>query len=140
MFDELELRRRGLRWIADPNLWIPFGDGTSLGQFIDDARTQADLDRLGLSAADIDGYWSYHRIFDDVRKLLREGEHDAWEGDSPTRPEIESMLGGNQAMIDLVFEAAIAGSWQTILAGVFGRALRRRVIDIGATRAPPRSS
>ena len=109
VIDDLELRRRGLRyWIADPNLWIPFADGTSLGQFIDDARTQADLERLGLSAADIDGYWSYHRIFDDVRKLLREGERDAWEGDSPTRPEIESMLGGNQTMIDLVFEASIA--------------------------------
>ena len=106
---ELELERRGLRWwIADPNLWIPFADGSSLGQFVDDSRTQADLEKLGVSRADIEGYWAFQKIFDDVRRLLRTGERDSWVGDSPTRPEIEAMLGGNQAMIDLVFEASMA--------------------------------
>ena len=72
---ELELERRGLRWwIADPNLWIPFADGSSLGQFVDDSRTQADLEKLGVSTADIAGYWSFQKVFDDVRKLLRTGE------------------------------------------------------------------
>lgn len=109
VISELKLERRGLRWwIADPNLWIPFADGSSLGQFIDDARTQADLEKLGVSKADIDGYWSFQKVFDDVRKMLRTGERDAWVGDSPTRPEIEEMLGGNQSMIDLVFEASMA--------------------------------
>jgi len=108
VIEDLSLKQRGLRyWIADPNLWIPFADGSSLGQFTDRARTQADLESLGLSKSDINGYWSYHRIFDDVRRLLRKGERDAWEGESPTRLEIEEMLGGNQAMIDLVFEASI---------------------------------
>jgi len=106
---DLELHRRGLRWwIADPNLWIPFADGSSLGQFVDDARTQANLEELGVSAADIDGYWKHQKLYDDIRRLLRKGERDAWEGETPTRPEIESMLGGNQTMIDLVFEASIA--------------------------------
>ena len=43
VIDDLDLRRRGLRWwIADPNLWIPFADGGSLGQFIDDRLAPAD--------------------------------------------------------------------------------------------------
>ena len=106
---DLELQRRGLRWwIADPNLWIPFADGTSLGQFVDDERTRANLEDLGVSAADIDGYFRHQKLYDDIRVLLREGDRDAWEGDSPTRPEIEAMLGGSREMIDLVFEASIA--------------------------------
>ncbi len=109
VIDDLDLHRRGLRWwIADPNLWIPFADGSSLGQFLDDSRTQANLEAMGVSKADIDGYWRHGKLYDDVRKLLRKGERDAWEGDTPTRAEIESMLGGNREMIDLVFEASIA--------------------------------
>ncbi len=42
------------------------------------------------------------------RKLLRKGDRDTWVGDTPTRDEIEAMLGGSQEMIDLVFEASIA--------------------------------
>ena len=46
---ELDLRRRGLRFfVADPNLWVPFEDGTSFGQWLDDSRTQADLEAMGL--------------------------------------------------------------------------------------------
>lgn len=109
VIDELGLRRRGLRWwIADPNLWIPFADGSSLGQFVDDARTQADLERLGVSKRDIDGYRRHQKLYEDVRRRLRKGARDAWEGESPTRAEIEAMLGGSREMIDLVFEASIA--------------------------------
>src|SRR5213080_67377 len=47
---ELELERRGLRyWMADPNLWVPFEDGTAFGQWLDDSRTQANLEELGVS-------------------------------------------------------------------------------------------
>jgi phytoene dehydrogenase-like protein len=49
---ELELERRGLRyWVADPNLWVPFEDGTSFGQWLDDSKTQANLEGLGVSMA-----------------------------------------------------------------------------------------
>ena len=106
---ELELARRGLRWwIAEPNLWIPFADGSSLGQFCDDARTEASLEALGVSMADIDGYWRFQALFGEIRRLLRQGERDSWVGDSPTRDEIEEMLGGNAAMIHLVFEASMS--------------------------------
>jgi phytoene dehydrogenase-like protein len=109
VIDELELERRGLRyWVADPNLWVPFSDGTAFGQWLDDSKTQANLEELGVSPRDIEGYWAYEELFDEVRRKLRKGERDTWVGDSPSRAEIEELLGGNRAMIDLVFEASIA--------------------------------
>jgi phytoene dehydrogenase-like protein len=106
---ELGLRARGLQFdVADPNLWVPFEDGTSLGQWLDDDRTNADLRALGVSQRDVDGYWAYEHLFDEIRRRLRTGERDTWVGDSPTRAEIEDLLRGEQAMIDIVFEASIA--------------------------------
>jgi phytoene dehydrogenase-like protein len=109
VIDELDLHQRGFRyWMADPNLWVPFEDGTSFGQFLDDAETQKSLDALGLSKKDVDGYWAYEELFDDVRKLLRQGERDTWIGPSPTRAEIEDLLGGDEEKINLVFHDSIA--------------------------------
>jgi phytoene dehydrogenase-like protein len=106
---ELELRRRGYQcWVADPNLWVPFEDGSSFAQWIDPARTRAGLDALGVSALDQAGYWAYEEIFDEIRKRLRTAGRDAWIGDTPSRAEIEEMLHGEQAMIDIVYDASIA--------------------------------
>jgi phytoene dehydrogenase-like protein len=106
---ELELRRRGYEcWVADPNLWVPFDDGTAFGQWLDDARTQAGLEALGVSARDIEGYWAYEEIFDEIRKRLRTRGRDSWQGASPTRAEIEELLQGEQTMLDIVFDASIA--------------------------------
>src|SRR6185436_13293633 len=109
VIQELGLNQRGLQvHIADPNLWVPFEDGTSFGQWIDDARTQADLDKLGVSKKDQEGYWAYEHLFDSIRQRLRTGERDSWIGDSPSRAELEELLHGEQAMIDVVFDASIA--------------------------------
>jgi phytoene dehydrogenase-like protein len=106
---ELGLRERGLKFfVADPNLWVPFDDGTSFGQWLDDDHTQRDLEAMGVSKKDIDGYWAYEHLFDDVRKKLRKGPRDTWVGETPTRHEIEELLGGSQELIDLVFTASIA--------------------------------
>ena len=106
---ELDLERRGLRyWIADPNLWVPFDDGTAFGQWLDPSRTQANLEKLSVSADDIAGYWAYEELFDEVRRKLRRGERDTWIGETPTRAEIEELLDSDRTMIDLVFEASIA--------------------------------
>jgi phytoene dehydrogenase-like protein len=106
---ELGLRERGLTFhVADPNLWVPFDDGTALGQWLDDARTDADLKRMGASARDRAGYWAYEHLFDEIRRRLRTGPRDTWVGDSPTRSEIEELLHGEQTMIDVVFHASIA--------------------------------
>src|SRR3954469_13204476 len=109
VIQELQLRQRGLRvHVADPNLWVPFEDGSSFGQWLDDARTQKDLDDLKVSAADQQGYWAYEHLFDEIRKRLRTGERDTWIGDSPSRAELEELLHGEQARIDVVFDASIA--------------------------------
>jgi phytoene dehydrogenase-like protein len=79
---ELELRRRGYEcYVADPNLWVPFADGTSFAQWLDPARTQAGLEALGCSKRDIEGYWAYEEIFDEIRKRLRTGARDSWQGE-----------------------------------------------------------
>src|SRR4051795_1363406 len=55
---ELNLRARGFEcYVADPNLWVPFEDGTSFGQWLDDDKTQRNLQELNVSAKDIQGYW-----------------------------------------------------------------------------------
>jgi phytoene dehydrogenase-like protein len=106
---ELELERRGLRyWMADPNLWVPFDDGTAFGQWLDHSRTQANLVELGVSARDVEGYWAYEELFDEVRRRLRKGQRDTWVGEAPSREEIEDLVGGNRTMIELLFEASIA--------------------------------
>ena len=106
---ELGLKQRGLHVdTADPNLWVPFEDGTYFGQWLDDARTQQDLERLGVSKKDIEGYWAYEHIFDEIRRRLRTRGRDSWVGDSPSRAEIEELLHGEQTMIDIVFDASIA--------------------------------
>src|SRR5690242_8179875 len=106
---ELDLRRRGFEcYVADPNLWVPFDDGTSFAQWLDDDKTQQDLKDLKVSQRDIDGYWAYEHIFDEIRRRLRTGERDAWVGDTPTRDEIEALLLHDRTMIDIVYNASIA--------------------------------
>src|SRR4051795_2379452 len=109
VIDELDLRRRGFEcYVADPNLWVPFEDGTSFGQWLDDSRTQRNLEDLGVAKRDIDGYWAYEHVFDEIRQRLRTGARDSWVGDTPSRDEIEELLKGEQTMIDVVFSASIA--------------------------------
>jgi phytoene dehydrogenase-like protein len=127
---ELDLRRRGFEcYVADPNLWVPFEDGTSFAQWLDPNRTQASLEAIGVSKKDIDGYWAYEEIFDVIRRKLRTGERDAWLDETPTRADIEAMLDHDQTMIDIVFDASIADvldnyiSDERIKNALFGQAI-----------------
>jgi phytoene dehydrogenase-like protein len=109
VIDELQLEQRGYEcYVADPNLWVPFDDGTAFGQWLDDAKTQQNLEQLGVAKKDIEGYWAYEHVFDEVRRRLRTGRRDSWVGESPSRAEIEELLQGEQTMLDIVFEASIA--------------------------------
>ena len=52
--DELGLEGSGYRvFVADPNLWVPFEDGTAFGQWLDDERTERNLRDLGVVPKDI---------------------------------------------------------------------------------------
>lgn len=109
VIDELELRRRGVDFrLADPELFIPFDDGTAFVQWLDEDRTAAGMEAAGFARRDIAGLRRYNDLFDRIRRLLRKGEHDAWVGDSPSRAEVEAMLGGERELIDVVFNASIA--------------------------------
>ena len=106
---ELNLRQRGFEcYVADPNLWVPFEDGTSFGQWLDDDKTQRNLEELKVSKKDIQGYWAYEHVFDEIRQRLRTRGRDSWVDETPTRAEIEELLHGEQEMIDIVFSASIA--------------------------------
>jgi phytoene dehydrogenase-like protein len=105
---DLELNRRGLEvYVADPQLWVPFDDGTAFGQWMDHERTVQGLKDIGISGREIDGYVAYEKFFDDMRLKLRKGPRDTWVGESPTRAELEELL-GEQLMIDALFDASIA--------------------------------
>jgi phytoene dehydrogenase-like protein len=106
---DLALNKRGLEvYVADPQLWVPFEDGTAFSQWMSHERTVADLQALGLPAKEIAGYEAYEKFFDDMRIRLRKGPRDSWAGDSPSRPELEEMLQGDRMMIDALFEASIS--------------------------------
>jgi phytoene dehydrogenase-like protein len=105
---DLSLNQRGLEvYVADPQLWVPYDDGTAFGQWMDHERTLQGLRDIGIGDKEIDGYVAYEKFFDDMRLKLRKGPRDTWVGDSPTRPELEEIL-GNQLMIDALFDASIA--------------------------------
>jgi phytoene dehydrogenase-like protein len=109
VISELSLYRRGLVvYVADPQLWVPFDDGTAFGQWMDHDRTLSGLRSLGFSAKDVKGYLAYEDLFDQMRIKLRKGSRDSWAGDSPSRAELKEMLGGDRFMIDVLFEASIA--------------------------------
>ena len=60
------------------------------------------------SEKEIAGYDAYETFFDDMRIRLRKGPRDSWDGDSPSRAELEEMLQGDQMMIDALFETSIS--------------------------------
>jgi phytoene dehydrogenase-like protein len=109
VIDELELRRRGVEVrIADPELFIPLDGETAFVHWLDGERTAAAMREAGFAEREIEGLRAYNERFDRIRRLLRKGERDAWTGESPSRDEIEAMLGGESELIDIVFTASIA--------------------------------
>jgi phytoene dehydrogenase-like protein len=109
VIDELRLYQRGLKvFVCDPDIWVPFEDGTSLHLWLDAARTRQSLAALRVSAKDVAGYFAYAGVFDEIRKRLRHGPRDTWRGDAPNRAELEQLLGNDPWLIDIVFAASIS--------------------------------
>ena len=95
-------------FVADPGIWCPFDDGTSYAQFLDHDRTVAHMRDNGFSDADIEGQFAYEEFFDGMRRALRKGPRDAWQGDAPDRAELEELLGHDPELVDALFETSIA--------------------------------
>jgi phytoene dehydrogenase-like protein len=113
VIDELDLRRHGYRVTpADPNLWCPFADGTSLAEFLDDEDTAAHMRANGFAEADVHGLLAYEELIDRIRLRLRKGPlGDTWAGPSPTRERIEEALSDDE-MVSVVFEESIVDTIQ----------------------------
>jgi phytoene dehydrogenase-like protein len=109
VIQELDLPAHGYRVTpADPNLWCPFPNGTSLAQFLDDERTAAHMRENGFAESDIRGALAYEGTFDRIRRLLRAGPAgDLWRGPSPSRERIEEIL-DDEELVSIVFEEPIA--------------------------------
>jgi phytoene dehydrogenase-like protein len=107
--EELGLRRYGYSAVAaDPNLWCPFPDGTSLAQFLDSERTAQHMRDNGFSERDIAGLTAYEAAFERCRHALRHGPGgDTWAAPSPDRGRIEELL-GDPELVSIVFEESIA--------------------------------
>jgi len=107
---ELELERHGYRVTpADPNLWCPLPDGSSLAKFLDPAHTAAHMREQGFSDRDIRGLEAYEATFERLRLALRKGvAGDTWQAPSPSRAEIERILDGDSELISILFEDSIA--------------------------------
>ena len=43
-----------------------------------------------------------------MRRALRTGARDAWQGDAPDRAELEELLGHDRDLVDALFETSIA--------------------------------
>jgi phytoene dehydrogenase-like protein len=109
VISELELERHGYRVTpADPNLWVPFADGSSYAAFVDASRTAEYLRAQGFAETDIDGLARFGAVFDRIRDLLRGGAEDLWQRPSPDRAEIERLLGDDPELVGVVFEEPIA--------------------------------
>jgi phytoene dehydrogenase-like protein len=109
VIDELELRRHGYNvFVADPQLWCPFDDGTSYAQFLDPDRTVANMRANGFSEADVKGQFEYEDFFDRMRRALREGARDTWVGDAPSDDELRELLGHDPVLVEALFESSIA--------------------------------
>jgi phytoene dehydrogenase-like protein len=107
--DELDLRRHGYAVTpADPSLWCPFADGTSVAIWGDEDRTAAEI--AAIAPGDVEGYRAYEALFGRLRDALRPADpsRDTWLGDAPTRAELEERLGGDPDAMAVLFEASIA--------------------------------
>jgi phytoene dehydrogenase-like protein len=106
---DLQLAKRGLEvFVADPQLWVPFDDGTAFAQWLDEDRTVHSLKEAGFTDKDIAGAAAYEEMFDSMRRMLRTGPRDTWVGDSPDRAELEDLLGNDPFLIDVLFNASIS--------------------------------
>jgi phytoene dehydrogenase-like protein len=105
VISELDLPRYGYRtFVVDPTQWTPFEDGTSLTQWLDPARTRAEVEAI--SPRDVDGFVAYEAVFARIRDALRMGARDTWIGDSPDRAELEQLLGDDMEARDIVLGGA----------------------------------
>jgi phytoene dehydrogenase-like protein len=103
VIEELELRRRGFRWIpADGGLFVPFEDGTSVQLWEDQDRLEAELRRF--APADVAGFRAMSALIRRTADALRPpDERDVWLGRAPSRERIAELVGHDEDALGLLF-------------------------------------
>jgi phytoene dehydrogenase-like protein len=119
--EDLELHRFGYELIPlrpeDPYITVPFEDGSAFTEWIEHARTVAEL-----SEEDARGYEAYVELNARMRDALRPaGERDMWLGEPPSRDELEDRLGGDEVAIATLFEDSMVTTLE--------RFFSQRVVD-----------
>ena len=106
--EELELPRRGFEWTPAVNgLFVPFLDGSSIQLWDDDARCEAEVQRL--APDDVNGFNAMCDVIRRLRDALRPaGEDDLWIGEAPTKEQIELLLGDDVEARAVLFEWSMA--------------------------------
>jgi len=101
---DLDLRRHGYAaTVADPDFFVPFGDGSSLTLWGDQRRTVESV--RALSPTDVDGFARREALWARIRDALRpDDERDVWLGEPPSREQLEARLGHDSEAIEALFE------------------------------------
>jgi phytoene dehydrogenase-like protein len=104
---ELELGRFGYRpLIPQLQVWCPFADGTSYGEWLDDVATRRHLEANRFAPSDIHGLEGLQDLIAQLRQQLRGG--NTWATDPPTRPAAERRAGHDPDLVKLLESASIA--------------------------------
>src|SRR3954462_15480076 len=119
--EELALERHGYALIplrpGDPYITVPRDDGSAFTEWIDEARTVAEL-----GERDGRGYREYVALTARIRDALRpDGPDDLWLAEPPSREQVEARLEGDEVAVATLFEDA----YTTTL----GRFFSDRVVD-----------
>jgi phytoene dehydrogenase-like protein len=102
VIEELELRRRGFRWIPAPGMFVPFEDGTSLQLSDDPERNELEIARL--APRDVAGYAAMEQLVSRVAAQLRPpDERDVWLGRAPSRDELADRVEHDEQALGLLF-------------------------------------
>jgi phytoene dehydrogenase-like protein len=104
VIEELQLRRRGFRWIAaDGGLFVPFEDGSSVQLWEDQERCEAEIARL--APGDVAGYRAMGALIQRTADALRPpDERDVWLGRAPTREQLADRVAHDPDALGLLFE------------------------------------
>ncbi len=104
VIEELELRRRGLRWLpALGGLFVPFEDGSSIQLWEDESRLEDELRRF--APGDVAGFRALRGLLRRTADALRPPDaRDVWLGRAPSRDQIAERVGHDPDVLGLLFE------------------------------------
>jgi phytoene dehydrogenase-like protein len=109
VIDELGLERRGYRtFVADPEQWTPFEDGSSLMEWHDPARTAEEVRRI--APRDVDGWFAYWDLFERIRARTRSADPalDTWARPGLPRSAFEELFTDDHEAVEVLFDLSIA--------------------------------